>query len=323
MLLITAIGTIGFMVIENWNFIDSLYMTIITMSTVGFGEVQELSLSGKMFTSFLIISCFGTFAYAISTVTSYIVGGEYRIYLREYRIIKKLNRMENHIIICGFGRVGKQVAHDLKLQGQQFVVIEKNELAGYDYRKDPAYTFLQGDSTNDELLMNANISKAKAIITCLPKDTDNIYVVLSAREKRNDLTIIARATEFTAVSKLKMAGATKVIMPDSIGGSHMASLITNPVVTDFMEYVKIQGNKGVNIESMKFDELPAEFQNKTIEDIDIKRKMGITIIGFKAPNGEYFVNPDLNTKIVENSQVFFLGTTEQIKNMNSLFGLKK
>lgn len=323
MFLITAIGTIGFMVIEQWNFIDSLYMTIITMSTVGFGEVQELSFGGKMFTSFLIISCFGTFAYAVSTVTSYIVGGQYRIYLREYRIIKKINKMENHIIICGFGRVGKQVAHDLKLQNQAFVIIEKDVDAVADFRNDASYSFLHGDSTNDEILVNANIFKAKAIITCLPKDTDNIYVVLSAREKRNNITIIARATEFTAVSKLKMAGATKVIMPDSIGGSHMAAMITNPLVTDFMDYVKIQGNKGVNIESMHFDEMPLEFQNKTIEEIGVKHKAGITIIGYRAPNGEYFINPDLNTKIVEQSQLFFLGTTEQIKNMNSLFGLNK
>lgn len=311
------------MMIENWDFVDSLYMTIITMSTVGFGEVQELSLGGKMFTSFLIISCFGTFAYAVSTVTSYIVGGEYRIYLHEYRIIKKINKMENHIIICGFGRVGKQVAYDLKLQGQSFVIIEKNEDAANDYRNDPSYTFIEGDATNDELLVNANISNAKAIITCLPKDTDNIYVVLSAREKRNELTIIARATEFSAVSKLKMAGATKVIMPDSIGGSHMAAMITNPLVTDFMDYVKIQGNKGVNIESMNFEEMPVEFRNRTIGEIDIKHQAGITIIGYRAPNGQYFINPDINTCIEEDSQLFFLGTTDQINKMNSLFGLNK
>lgn len=322
MISIITAGTIGFMFIEGWSLVDSVYMTIITMSTVGFGEVQELSIAGKIFTSLLIVSCFGIFAYAISTVTHYIVGGEYGDYLKEYRIIKKIHKMENHIIICGFGRVGKQVASDLKLQGQSFIILEKNETVVSNYRKNTDYTFLHGDATNDGVLFNANISNAKAVITCLPKDTDNVYVVLAAREIKTELIIVSRATEVGAVSKLKMAGASNVIMPDSIGGSHMASLITNPSVAVFMDYLKVQGKKGVNIESVNYAELPIEFQNKSIGELDVKRNIGVTIIGFQSPSGDYFINPNLETIIVPDSQLFILGTSEQIQKMNTQLGLK-
>jgi len=317
MLLITTVGTLGYMVIENWNFFDSIYMTIITMSTVGFGEVHELSFEGKMFTSFLIISCFGTFAYAISSVSSYIVGGEYKIQLREYRLIKKINRMENHVIICGFGRVGKQVAKDLKSQGEKFLIIEKDETVFHDYLKNNDYTFIQGDATNDEVLINANLTNAKAVITCLPKDPDNIYVVLSAGENRSGIPLIARASDENAIPKLTLAGATRVIMPDSIGGSHMASLITNPGVTEFMEYLKVQGNKDINIESLHFDKLTTQFQNKSIKELDLNNKTGVSVIGFRTPKGEYLINPEQNTKIELNSQLIILGTTGQIQKMNA------
>lgn len=321
MVLITAIGTIGYMLIEKWGFVDSIYMTIITMSTVGFKEVHDLSFEGKIFTTFLIITCFGIFAYAISNVTKYIVGGEYKVYLREYRIIKKINKMENHIIICGFGRVGKQVAKDLSKYGRQFIIIERDETVIEEFQKEPNYTFLLGDSTNDETLLNANISKANAIITCLPKDPDNIYVVLAAREINQKFPIIARATESSAVSKLKLAGATNVIMPDSIGGSHMASLVINPAVTEFMDCINTQGHKGVNIDIISFEQLPAEFQNTTIGELDAKRKTGISIIGYKTIGGEYIINPDLDLKIIPNSQLFVLGTPEQIEKMNAFFRL--
>lgn len=323
MFLIIGVGTMGYILIEKWNFFDSFYMTIITMSTVGFGEVHELSVEGKMFTAFLLISCFGIFAYTISSLTSYIVGGEYRTNLRDFKIMKKMRIMENHVIICGFGRVGKQVALDLLQFGIPFVIVENDEKT-IENETCNEFLFIKGDSTNQGILETANINNAKAIISCLPKDADNVYVVLSAREIKKNLTIVSRATLPSAISKLKMAGADHVIMPDSIGGSHMASLINNPDVIEFMDAIKVQGfSGGINIESIAFNELPIEFQNKTIGQLEAKRLTGVTIVGFKTPEGEYIINPDFEIEVVPKSQLFVLGSSEQIQKLNAIFGINQ
>ncbi len=321
LLLITLGGTAGFMIIENWDFVDAFYMTIITISTVGFGEVESLTIYGKLFTSFLIISSFGTFAYAVTSITTYLVGGEYRKYFKEYKTMNEVKKMRDHVIICGFGRVGKQVADDLNAHGTQFVIIEQDESV-VDFEKEHGeFIFLQGDSTNDETLENAGIHNAKAIITCLPKDADNIYVVLASREFKRDILIVSRASYATAVSKLRMAGANNVIMPDSIGGSHMASLIATPDVMEFLDIIRVQGYQGANIESIGFDELPEQLQNRTIEELEAKRITGVTIIGYRSPQGEYIINPPISTKVIEGSRLFVLGNTAQIKNLIEYFHL--
>lgn len=321
--LIISVGTLGFSLIEGWRWFDAFYMTIITISTAGFQEIHPLSDVGRLFTSFLIISCFGIFAYAISSLTSYIVGGEYKVSLRDYRVMKKMLFMEDHVVICGYGRVGKQVVEDLLLYGERFVVIESSEECIQEHEAKDKITFILGDATNDSVLAKAKIGSAKALITCLPKDTDNVYVILSARQTNTRINLISRASAGSSVSKLKMAGADHVIMPDSIGGSHMASLVTNPDVIEFMDAIKFQGfSSGVNIESIAFNELPEEFQNKTIGQLEAKRITGVTIIGYKSPDGKYIINPDYEVKFVPNSQLFVLGSAEQIEKLNAYFGLK-
>ena len=321
MVLVIGLGTSGFMLIEGWGFFDAFYMTIITMSTVGFGEVHELSDPGRLFTAFLLISCFGIFAYTISSLTSYVVGGEYRTNLRDSKVLRKMKSMNEHIIICGFGRVGKQVAEDLKLFRIPFVVIENDESILKDLETDESLVFVKGDATREGVLDKAQLSKARGIVTCLPKDADNVYVVLASREGNQHLNIVARASLNSAVSKLKLAGANHVIMPDSIGGSHMASLISNPDVIEFMDAIKVQGHAGVNIETISFNELPEEFRNKTIGQLEAKRITGVTIVGFKTPEGQYIINPDYETEVVPHSKLFVLGSAEQIQKLNSIFGI--
>ena len=312
LLLIISGGTVGYVLIEGWNFPDSFYMTIITISTVGFREVHELTIYGKIFTSFLIISSFGTFAYAISSITTYLIGGEYKKYLKEYKTMKELKKMSNHVIICGFGRVGQQVADDLRIHNNDFVVIE-TEKDTIESKMNEDILFIEGDSTNDVILDRAFIKNAKAIITCLPKDSDNIYVVLAAREFNNDMIIVSRASKQSSVSKLKMAGATNVIMPDSIGGSHMASLIANPDVMEFLDMIRVQGDQGCNVESISYDDLPSNMKDKTIGELEAKKLTGVTIIGYKNSEGTYFVNPSVDTVVTKGARVFVLGNSEQIK----------
>jgi voltage-gated potassium channel len=322
LILITSGGTIGYMIIEEWDFADSFYMTIITMSTVGFGEVHELTIYGKLFTAFLIISSFGTFAYAITSITTYLVGGEYRQYFKEYKTMQELKKMNGHVIICGYGRVGMQVAQDLNAHGNEFIIIEQDEDIVMQEKDHSGFLFLYGDSTNDETLKNAGIESARAVITCLPKDADNTYVVLAAREFKRDILIVSRASYTSAVSKLRMAGANNVIMPDSLGGSHMASLIANPDVMEFLDIIRVQGYTGANIESIAFEELPEQMKGKTIQELDAEKITGVTIIGYRAPDGEYHINPKSDTVVAPNSRIFVLGSEDQIKNIVAHFHLK-
>ncbi|TNE53512.1 MAG: potassium channel protein [Bacteroidetes bacterium] len=319
-----SIGTLGYMIIEGWSFLDSLYMSVITTSTVGFMEVNPMSDNGRIFTMFLIFLSFGTFAYAITSISKFIAAGEYRLFLAEFRLGKRLSQMKNHVIICGYGRVGKQVAEDLLSQNIPVTIIEQDveliERVGSIASKN--IVLLEGDAGEDETIERAKIGDARALITCLPKDSDNLYVVLTAKELRKDIFIISRAASHQAVSKLKRAGANHVIMPGVIGGSHMASLVSSPDVMEFMESIKAQGKEVVNIESIAFNELPPEFRNKTIRQLDSERLSGVAIIGYKDPQGNYLINPDPETTVVENSKLFVLGTPHQISNFTKIFHLR-
>jgi voltage-gated potassium channel len=322
LLIIICSGMIGYIGIEEYSVIDAFYMTIITISTVGFSEVKQLSPEGKIFTATLIISSFGTFAFAVSSITTYLVGGEYKEFRKQQNLMKGIEKLKNHVIICGFGRVGKQVAEDLTITKIPFIVIENDAILIEDYADYKGYIFLKGDATSDEILERANLENAKSVISCLPKDTDNLYVVLSARERNSKVIIISRATHSGAISKLKFAGANNVILPDTIGGSHMASLISNPDVMEFLDIVRVQGTEGANINSVSYEELPHELQNKTIGQLDTKKITGVSIIGYKTPDGNYIVNPDSEIVVVPNSSLFVLGSGEQINKLGSIFGLK-
>jgi voltage-gated potassium channel len=236
--------------------------------------------------------------------------------------MKETRKMNNHVIICGFGRVGMQVATDIVSHKDEFIILERNEEVIDQYSVNDDFMFLKGNSTNDDILEKAGIRNARAIITCLPKDADNIYVVLAAREYNKNILIVSRASQNSAVSKLKMAGANNVIMPDSIGGSHMASLIANPDVMEFLDIIRVQGNRGANMESIAFEEFPTEFQNKTIGELESREITGVTIIGFKGEQGDYVINPPIETKLVQGSKIFVLGDATQIKKLVEYFGLK-
>ncbi len=314
-------GTLGFMSIEDYSLVDAFYMTIITVSTVGFGEVKELSDYGKLFTSGLIITSFGIFAYAITSITTYLVGGEYKQFVKKHKLMKDLSNLKNHVIICGFGRVGRQVASDLASTQTPFVVIEKNHDVIAEFEDLPGYLFYKGNAMLDENLEHANLAEARAVICALPKDTDNLYIVLSARERSRKVTIISRAILENSISKLKFAGANNVILPDTIGGSHMASLVTNPDVMEFLDMVRVQGRLGSNVNSVAFEELPVELQNKTIGHLNEQKLTGVSIIGYKKPDGDYVVNPAEDILMVPGSGLFVLGSEAQLAKLKSLFGL--
>lgn len=309
---IILIGVTGFILIEDYTISEAIYMTVITVSTVGFNEVRPLSEEGRLFTAILIIFSFSTFVYAVTSISNYILDGEYKIYFKDLRVNKTVSKLSNHTIICGFGRNGKQATHELKSHHREFVVIEKDKDLIDTLRAAHDIPFVDGDATLEKHLEKAGIHEASALITTLPKDADNLFVVLTAREMNPNLLIISRASNDNTDSKLRRAGANNVIMPDKIGGAHMASLVIKPDVIEFMDYVMGQGTSSINLEEITFENLPDELKNKSIRELGIRDKSGANIVGFRTPKGEYIINPSPDTLIMPEAKIFVLGTLEQI-----------
>ena len=317
LLIVISIGVAGYMLISGDNFIDSLYMTIITMTTVGFGEIHPLTNNEKLFTIFLILISIVVYGYTVTALTEYLANGKILQRLKQKKVQQKIQNLKNHTVVCGYGRNGKQAVAKLIQFNQPCVVIEKrvNEVA--ELEKDNIL-FIEGDATNDEDLAKLGLDKAKSLITALPSDADNLFVVLSARQFNKDFTIISRASNESSYGKLKFAGATNVIMPDKLGGAHMASLVVTPDLVEFVDRLTIAGNTNANLEEISVNDLPSELLNKTILDLDLRKRTGCNVIGFKTSENEYIVNPESSTKLTLNANLIVLGNPIQIKKLREI-----
>lgn len=314
-----AIGTIGFMQINGaYGFIDALYMTVITISTVGFKEVHDLTDNGKLFTIFLILTSFGIFGYIASAVTRFILDGVFRRNLKDYRVARKIEKLGNHVIVCGFGRNGRQASLELVEHGEQVVVIDSKESSIDRIRLIPDLLFIQGDATLEEVLTLANITKAKALITAIPDDAANVYVCLTARELNPDIRIISRSSKMQSDNKLKRAGADNVIMPDLLGGQQMAKLVAQPDVIEFVDKILLQSIKGVNLMEVSCSELADCFVGKSILDLNVRNVSGANIIGLKDNDGNYIYNPSPNIILDQKFQLFVLGDSGQLERLHRL-----
>lgn len=321
LIILLVIGVIGFRFMSHYTWVDAFYMTVITITTVGFGEVQPLDDKSKIFTIFLILNSVVIVGYALTIITEFILSKNNIEELKQKKMQKKIDALNNHIIICGFGRNGKQAATKLLAHKQPFVIIEKNKEVIEKF-EDENTPFVIGNANEDEILLQAGITRASTLISALPNDADNLFVVLSARQMKNDLRIISRASQETSYEKLKLAGANNVILPDRIGGDHMASLVVVPDLIEFIDNLAIVGESNINIEEVQVEKLyDPKTGIKTIKDLDLRHKTGCTVIGFKDGNGEYIVNPEAELKLVPNSKVIVLGRPEQIQKLNTVFSL--
>ncbi|MDX2171611.1 MAG: potassium channel protein [Bacteroidota bacterium] len=316
MLILLLVGTVGYILIDGYSPFNAFYMTVITVATVGYGEIEPLSKEGRIFTSFLIITSFGTFAYAVSAITKFVIDGEFNQFFKNKKLISAIDKLSDHVIICGYGRNGRQAAQILKKHDKRFVVVEQNDKIKETANHRFADLILTGDGTQDEVLLKAGVLRAKALITTLPIDADNLFIVLTARNLNPKLTIISRASDDGSDAKLKIAGADNVIMPDKVGGAHMASLVMKPDVMEFVDFITAQGGDNNNLEEITFDKISDHLKHKTLKELEIRNKSGANIIGFKTAMGEYIVNPSADTKIIPNSKIFVLGTPEQIRKLN-------
>ena len=316
---IILIGTIGFVLIADYGWINALYMTVITISTVGFKEVEPLDADAKIFTILLIITSITIFGYIISVITDYIANNKFIEELKLKQVQKKIQSLENHTIVCGFGRNGKQAMARLRSHKKDCVIVESDPDLIEEIEVDGSMLYIKGDATSDEALLAAGIEKASSLITTLPSDAENLYVVLSARQLNSECTIVSRASIDTSYKKLKIAGADNVIMPDKLGGAHMASLVTTPDIMEFIDRLSIEGESSSNIEELTIENLPEKYTNKSILDLDLRKRTGCTVIGFKTPNREYIINPDASTKLVPKSKLIVIGRPEEIQKLNKLF----
>ncbi|TAL42970.1 MAG: potassium channel protein [Chitinophagaceae bacterium] len=314
--IIILAGIAGYMILENYTLLEAVYMTTLAITTVGFHEVRPLGPQGQLFTIILLVVSWVALAFIIARITQFVISGELNQYFKTRKLMSAIDKLKNHVIICGFGRNGQQAARTLQVHHVPFVVIEKNPKTLDDYvAEHPEVLFMLGDGTDDDNLRKAGIEKAKALITALPADADNVFIVLSARTLNPGIRIISRASDSATMPKLKKAGADNVILPDKIGGTHMATLVSKPDVIEFIDYLSGEEGESINVESVPYEELPDHIREKTLHDVMDWKKTGVNCIGIKNLEGKFVINPPEDTIITKGMKVIVLGTKMQIERM--------
>ncbi len=304
-------GTWGYVLIEGWTPFEALYMTTITLATVGYSEVHNLSYRGQIFTILLILFGVGTIAYTVSSMIQFMVEGQLHQVLGKKKLQKKINRLHDHYIICGYGRIGRMISREFAARPLPFIVVE-NDPDRIPRLIEDKHLFIQGDATRDEVLKKAGISSAKGLITAVTMDAENVFIVLTARGINPDLFILARASEEGAEVKLMRAGASKVISPYTIGANRMAQAILRPSVVDFIDIA----TGHTNIE-LQMEEIPvspeSSLAGKDLHQSGIRKELGLIIVGIK--RGEQMIfNPEADTIIEAGHTLIALGEYPEIKN---------
>jgi voltage-gated potassium channel len=302
-------GTLGYAFLEGWDLFDSFYMTIITLTTVGFGEVHPLSAVGRLFTVVLMIGGVGTVFYVLSTGAKFMLEGELQEIFGRKRLEKKIKELKDHFIVCGYGRMGRIICRELMEKKISFVVIEKMP----DKIPDGQDVLLvEGDATKDEILKGVGIESAKGLISVLPTDAENLYVVLSARGLNPGLTIVARAGDEGSEQKLMRAGADRVVSPYHIGGLRIAHTVLKPAVVDFIEFATKSGNIDLQMEEINIRD-NSELIGLTLDECGIGRDLGIIIVAIKQGSGEMKFNPTYRTAIQTGDTLIALGEISKLK----------
>ena len=312
-------GTLGYMGIENLPFLDALYMTVITVSTVGFGDVVALSPAGIVFTIVLIISSICVVAYGIFVISSFIIEGHFQEIGRIKKMQTEIAKIKGHYIVCGVNRTALQVVEELRRARVPFLVVaaDSENLE----KEEGEILCVKGDPTDDEVLKSAQVQKAKGLITCLSSDTDNVFVTLSARALNPKLKIVAQASGEIAESKMLKAGADNVISPEVIGGRRMASIILRPTVVSFLD-IMTRGSEDVTLRLEEVRIPPrSSLSGKSINETEIRRETGTLVVGIrKEQNGKITYNPSPSTVLEDNDTLLVLGDEESIAKLWGLCG---
>lgn len=311
LLVLLTVGTAGYHLLEGMTFIDSLYMAVITVSTVGFGEIQPLSSYSRLFTMVLIVGGGGLAAYTLSSAAEFFLSGEWRLHLEEQRHKKQLLQLTNHTIVCGYGRMGRHVVDELKAERLPFVVIDQNaeKVERVQQHGDLAF---EGNAANENDLQAVGIERAASLVAVASTDAENVFIVLTARSLRPDLVIVARANYDDSESKLLRAGANRVILPYRISGRRMVSLLVRPDVADFLDEVMHANRLELLLDQVAL--LPTSpLVGKTLGQAHLRSTFGVTILACRLPNNRINTSPTASTLLLADSHLIVLGTREQLE----------
>ncbi len=311
---IIAIGVIGYITIEGWSFFDSLYMTIITITTVGYGEVHPLSTGGRIFSIFLIVGGVGGALYTLTGVIEYIIEGNIGTTLWRRRMKNRIAQLKGHFILCGYGRVGEEIASIFKEEEVPFVVID-NRPECIARAEQAGYLYLQGDATRDEVLKEAGTEHARGLVAALGTDVDNTYITLSARGLYPALFITARASDAEAETKLKRAGANRIVSPNSIGARRMAMLALRPAVVDFIDTITRRRGPELQMENVAISD-GSSLNGQTVDALRQCSKANILAINKKT--GQFLANPSAEEKIFAGDSLIIMGTSEQLTSLEAV-----
>ena len=313
-LFLIFIGTVGYLLIEGWTVLDAFYMTVITIGSVGYGEVRELSFIGRMFTTMIIMVGVGTAAASFTILTETILLAELGNKWRMRRMQKKLNTLNDHIIICGYGRMGQNAFQVLKDDNQRKIVILDHDVEQVEEWQNLDTLILTGDATDDEMLRRAGVERAWGMIVSTGEDSVNLFIVLSARALNPDLTIVARSSRAENEEKLRRAGANSVVSPYNIGGKRMANSLMRPQLTHFIEELTFGGVE-VWLEEMTVSE-GSSLVGKTMAQLDLRRRTGVTILSILRTDG--VLSLDGNTQLCVDDHLILMGTRQQLDQLGTL-----
>jgi voltage-gated potassium channel len=315
LLIVFFTGMSGYQLIEGWSMLDALYMTVITLSSVGFSEVHPLSADGKIFTMFLILLGTGALVYGVSTITAFVVGGEFSDVLRRRKMQSKINRLNKHYIVCGADQTGRYVIEELVKTKRDFVVIEK-DTQKIKYLESLEILFVEGDATHNAILQTAGIEKATGLISALHTDADNLLVVLTAKQLKPAIRIISKAIEEESEQKIRMAGADGVVMPNFIGGMRMVSEMLRPSIVTFLDIMLRARDRTVRVEDIVIAE-HSPFIGKTLQETGMLDIEGMTVVALKdALEGRYIFNPLKTSVLTSHHTLVVMGDVEIIHNFN-------
>ncbi|NUN64268.1 potassium channel protein [Pseudanabaena biceps] len=313
---LVAIGTLGYHLIEGWDWFDALYMTIITLATIGYGETHPLHFQGRLFTLSLIIMGVASIGYIVAQFTNAIANGHIYDIFQARRQRKIMNSLDKHYIVCGFGRTGRQVTAEFRAEGSiPFVVIDSDaEMIAQAEQSE--YLTVKGDAALDQTLLFAGIERAVCIVAALPSDAENLYTVLSAKTLNPQIRAIARASTEEAMQKLRRGGADEVISPYITGGKRMAAVALHPQVMDFVDGIIAGNNRSFYIEEYRIDN--PVYVGMTLKKASLRSQTGVLVLAIRRSDGNLIAGPDGNTEILEGDVLISMGTPEQLRELNQI-----
>lgn len=318
--LVFSVGVGGYMVLEGWSFEDASFMTVITVATVGYGEVRPLDHAGRWFTMVLILGGMGTILYALSSLTAFVVEGEFRDLLRRSKMSKQIGRLDGHYIVCGAGRVGTCILAELVKTGNKVVLVdqEASKLEPWG-GADPNVLTIQGDATSDAVLEAAAVRRAKGLLASLHADKDNLFVVLSARALNPNLRLVARADEEASRDKLVRAGADAVVFPHTIGGLRMASQMLRPNVVDFLDTMLREKTGTLRVDEARVA-AGSELEGRTVGEANIPLSTGAVLLALRRPDRRFEFNPSPDRKLEPGDTLVVVGEMDQLKKLRHMAG---